>query len=165
MSSVRIARTALRARSAAIARPVQRRGYADAVSDKIKLSLALPHSSIYKSQDVVQVNIPAESGEMGILAQHVPSIEQLRPGLVEIIEEAGGSKQFFLSGGFAVVQPDSVLSINAVEGYALEDFSSEAVNSQIQEAQKIASGGGSEQDIAEAKIELEVLESLQAALK
>jgi hypothetical protein len=32
---------------------------------------------------------------MGILAQHVPSIEQLKPGLVEIIEESGGSKQFF----------------------------------------------------------------------
>ena len=43
----------------------------------------------------VQVNVPAESGEMGILAQHVPSIEQLRPGLIEIIEESGGSKQFF----------------------------------------------------------------------
>lgn len=43
MSSVRIARAALRARSAAVARPIQRRGYADAVSDKIKLSLALPH--------------------------------------------------------------------------------------------------------------------------
>lgn len=43
----------------------------------------------------VQVNVPAESGEMGILAQHVPSIEQLKPGLIEIIEEAGGSKQFF----------------------------------------------------------------------
>lgn len=54
------------------------------------------------------------------------------------------------------MQPDSVLSINAVEGYALEDFSEEAVRSQIAEAQKIASGSGSEQDIAEAKIELEV---------
>lgn len=43
----------------------------------------------------VQVNIPAESGEMGILAQHVPSIEQLKPGLIEVIEESGGSKQFF----------------------------------------------------------------------
>ena len=43
----------------------------------------------------MQVNIPAESGEMGVLASHVPSIEQLKPGLVEIIEEAGGSKQFF----------------------------------------------------------------------
>lgn len=43
----------------------------------------------------VQVNVPAESGEMGILAQHVPSIEQLKPGLIEVIEESGGSKQFF----------------------------------------------------------------------
>jgi hypothetical protein len=49
-----------------------------------------------------------------------------------------------------------VLSINAVEGFPLEDFSVEAVRSQISEAQKIASGSGSEQDIAEAKIELEV---------
>ena len=51
--------------------------------------------AIYKSQDVVQVNIPAESGEMGVLANHVPSIEQLKPGLIEVIEESGGSKQFF----------------------------------------------------------------------
>ncbi|KAL5427836.1 hypothetical protein PMIN04_001045 [Paraphaeosphaeria minitans] len=165
MSSLRIARAALRARPQAIARPIMRRGYADVASDKIKLSLALPHQSIYKSQDVVQVNLPAETGEMGVLANHVPSIEQLKPGLVEIIEESGGSKQFFLSGGFATVQPDSQLSINAVEGYALEDFSAEAVRNQIAEAQKIAGGNGSEQDIAEAKIELEVLESLQAALK
>jgi F-type H+-transporting ATPase subunit delta len=51
--------------------------------------------SVYKSQDVVQVNLPAESGEMGVLANHVPSIEQLKPGLIEVIEESGGSKQFF----------------------------------------------------------------------
>ena len=110
------------------------------------------------------MNIPAESGEMGVLASHVPSIEQLRPGLVEVIEESGGSKQFFctytccvptqlmqqiiyayclkeehsmclitsaslmcvlspVSGGFAIVQPGSQLSINAVEGFPLEDFS------------------------------------------
>jgi F-type H+-transporting ATPase subunit delta len=48
------------------------------------------------------------------------------------------------------------MSINAVEGYPLEDFSAEAVRSQIAEAQKVANGSGSEQDIAEAKIELEV---------
>lgn len=51
--------------------------------------------SIYTSKEVVQVNLPAESGDMGVLANHVPSIEQLRPGLVEIIEENGGTKQFF----------------------------------------------------------------------
>jgi len=52
----------------------------------------------------VQVNIAAESGEMGILANHVPSIEQLKPGLVEIIEESGGSKQFFCSYHVDVLQ-------------------------------------------------------------
>ncbi|KAL2218696.1 putative ATP synthase delta chain mitochondrial precursor [Thermoascus aurantiacus ATCC 26904] len=165
MNSLRFARAALRARPAAFRVPIQRRGYAEAVPDKIKLSLTLPHQTIYKSQDVVQVNIPAESGDMGVLANHIPAIEQLRPGLVEIIEENGVTKQFFLSGGFAVVQPDSQLSINAVEGFPLEDFSADAVKAQIAEAQKIASGSGSEQDIAEAKIELEVLEALQAALK
>lgn len=35
-------------------------------------------------------------------------------------------------------------------------ISCQAVRNQIQEAQKIANGGGSEQDTAEAKIELEV---------
>ncbi|KAK5135131.1 hypothetical protein LTR08_005656 [Meristemomyces frigidus] len=163
MNSLRIARTALRVSK--VAAPAARRGYADVAPDKIRLSLALPHQSIYRSQDVVQVNIPAESGEMGILASHVPSIEQLKPGLIEVIEEQGGSKQFFLSGGFATVQPDSRLSINAVEGYPLEDFNADAVRNQIAEAHKIAGGNGSEVDIAEAKIELEVLESLQAALK
>lgn len=60
-----------------------------------------------------------------------------------------------VSGGFAVVQPNSALSINAVEAYPLEDFSAEAVRNQLAEAQKVANGSGSEQDIAEAKIELE----------
>ena len=57
--------------------------------------LTTSQQSVYKSQDVVQVNIPAESGEMGVLANHVASIEQLKPGLIEVIEESGGSKQFF----------------------------------------------------------------------
>jgi F0F1-type ATP synthase epsilon subunit len=32
---------------------------------------------------------------MGVLANHVPSIEQLKPGLVEIVEESGPTKQYF----------------------------------------------------------------------
>lgn len=32
---------------------------------------------------------------MGVLANHVPSIEQLKPGLVEVLEEGGASKKFF----------------------------------------------------------------------
>lgn len=70
-----------------------------------------------------------------------------------------------VSGGFAVVQPNSVLSINATEGYPIEDFSAEAVKSQLAEAQKVASGSGSELEIAEAKIEVEVSSFLNMALE
>lgn len=61
-----------------------------------------------------------------------------------------------VAGGFATVQPNSTLSINSPEGYPIEDFSADAIRAGIAEAQKVANGGGSEQDIAEAKIELEV---------
>ena len=43
MNSLRMARAALRAPSTFVRSTVQRRKYADAVSDKIKLTLALPH--------------------------------------------------------------------------------------------------------------------------
>ena len=43
MSAIRIVRAAIRARPSTLRIPIQRRGYADAVSDKIKLTLALPH--------------------------------------------------------------------------------------------------------------------------
>jgi F-type H+-transporting ATPase subunit delta len=148
----------------------------------------------------VQVNLPATTGDLGVLANHVPTVEQLRPGVIDVVEESGSTKQFFgepvpcsrylilsnaliVSGGFAVVQPGSLLSINAIEAYPVEDFSAEvsvvfcnllckhsnycylqAVRAQLAEAQKNATSG-SEIDQVEAKIELEVLEALAAVAK
>lgn len=51
--------------------------------------------ALYKASDVQQVNLAATSGDMGILANHVPSIEQLNPGVVEVIESAEVTKKFF----------------------------------------------------------------------
>ena len=52
--------------------------------------------------------------------------------------------------------PNNTMDVAAVEGAPIEDFSPEAVKSLLAEAQKVAAGSGSEQDIAEAKIEIEV---------
>lgn len=52
--------------------------------------------SLYSATGVVQVNIPAATGDMGVLANHVASIEPLRPGVVEVIEENGAqAKKWF----------------------------------------------------------------------
>ena len=90
---------------------------------------------------MVQVNIPAESGDMGILSSHVPSIEALRPGVVEVIETSGSQKffgefciswrqmQWFMassvSSGFATIHPNNKLTINVVEAAPLGEFSIE----------------------------------------
>lgn len=73
----------------------------------------------------VQVNLPSTAGDLGILADHVPTIQQLRPGLVEIIESTGNSTSYFVSGGFATVSEGSKLAINVVEAFKPEDFSAE----------------------------------------
>ncbi|KNZ55500.1 ATP synthase F1, epsilon subunit [Puccinia sorghi] len=131
---------------------------------KLQLSLVLPHETIYQSSGVTQVNIAAESGDMGVLANHVASIESLKPGVVEVIEGQGDSKKWFVSGGFANVHPNNLLTINAVEAYPLDAFSAEAARSALQEAQRGLTTG-SEAQKAEAAIEVEVFECLLAALK
>jgi F-type H+-transporting ATPase subunit delta len=153
-------------RTAGVLRPTLRRGYAEAAaaSDKIKLSLALPRATLYKNSEATQVNIPTTAGDLGILADHVPTIQQLRPGLVEVIEGGGNTKQFFVAGGFATVNEGSSLAINAVDAYPVEDFSPEAIRSLTSEAQNKA-GSSDTAVAAEGKIELEVLESLAAVAK
>ena len=47
------------------------------------------------NQEVTQVNLSAATGDMGILANHVPTIESLRAGVVEVIDAAGQAKKWF----------------------------------------------------------------------
>ncbi|KAF9914353.1 delta subunit of the central stalk of mitochondrial F1F0 ATP synthase, atp16 [Lobosporangium transversale] len=153
------------ARSIRAIRPVRMvRTYAtEAAATGLRLTFAVPHQTIYKDTSVAQVNIAAVSGDMGILASHVPSIEQLRPGVVEVIENAI-TKKYFVSGGFATMNPDSSLNINAIEAFPVEEFSAEAVRHNLAEAQRLANSGATEEEKIAAKIEVEVLESLQAAI-
>ncbi|KAF9175228.1 delta subunit of the central stalk of mitochondrial F1F0 ATP synthase, atp16 [Mortierella sp. AD011] len=153
------------ARSVRAVRPVRLvRSYAtEAAATGLRLTFAVPHQTIYKDASVAQVNIAAVSGDMGILASHVPSIEQLRPGVVEVLEGAS-SKKFFVSGGFATMNPDSSLNINAIEAFPVEDFSAETIRHSLAEAQRVATSGATEEEKLAAKIEVEVLESLQAAV-
>ncbi|KAJ3079545.1 delta subunit of the central stalk of mitochondrial F1F0 ATP synthase, atp16, partial [Quaeritorhiza haematococci] len=64
----------------------------------------------------------SSDGDMGILADHVPTVAQLKPGVVEIFVPNEKSQRFFVSGGFAVINPDSTLNINAVEAFTLDQL-------------------------------------------
>lgn len=140
---------------------VARRSYAD-VAGGLKVSVAMPHDTLLANKAVTQVNVPGVSGDMGILADHVPIVEQLKPGLVEVIEGTTSTK-YFISGGFVSVLPDSKVSITTPEAFPLEAFDATSVKSLLAEAVK-NSASADEKIAAEASIEVEVLEALSAAL-
>lgn len=62
-------------------------------------------------------------GAMVILSKHIPTIAQLRPGVVTVTKEDGAeTEKFFVSGGFAFIHPDNTCSVNAVEAIPLADL-------------------------------------------
>lgn len=101
---------------------------------------------------------------MGILADHVPTIAQLKPGIVEIIS-TGSSKKYFCSGGFAVINPDSSLNINAVEAVTLDEVDMDAARKALDETNRVINSGASAEEKMEARISSEVYTALLAAQK
>lgn len=69
-----------------------------------------------------------------------------------------------VSTGFATVHDNNTLTINAVDAYPLEAFSKDSVRSGLAEANKVIASSAPEAEKAEAKIEADVFEALQAAL-
>ena len=54
---------------------------------------------IVKNQAATQINLSSTDGDMGILANHVPTVAQLIPGVIEIL----GDKPAKYFGAFTVL--------------------------------------------------------------
>ncbi|KAJ1559109.1 delta subunit of the central stalk of mitochondrial F1F0 ATP synthase, atp16, partial [Cladochytrium tenue] len=137
-----------------------------ATPGKLLLNFAVPHQSILNSVEATQVNVQTSGGDMGILSDHVPSISQLNAGVVEILGlESGKPQKYFVSGGFAIINADSTLNINAVEAFPLEELDAEAARRGLEEATRAeTASGASEADKATARIERETFEAILYSL-
>lgn len=51
------------------------------------------------------VIIPGAAGMFGVLPGHVPTISELKPGLLEVTVAANDVQKFFISSGFAFAHP------------------------------------------------------------
>ncbi|KAJ2761582.1 delta subunit of the central stalk of mitochondrial F1F0 ATP synthase, atp16 [Coemansia nantahalensis] len=134
-----------------------------ATGGKLVVNFVLPHESVMAKREVNQVDMSAVSGDLGVLADHVPTIEQLKPGVIDFISDSG-SQKYFVSGGFAIMNPNSVLNINAVEAFKLEDIDPQAVAANLAESQRLVASAKDEITKEAAVIEVELYETLQSAL-
>ena len=102
------------------------------------------------------------SGDMGILPNHVPVIAALKPGLVSVYEEAGDTKNYFVSSGIITVNEDSSVQILAEEAAPLTHLDRSETQKGLERCQQELSKASSEEEKARANIGIDFHE---AALK
>tara|TARA_B100000287_G_C20398604_1_gene688693 strand:- start:4 stop:402 length:399 start_codon:yes stop_codon:yes gene_type:complete len=93
----------------------------------ISFDLVSPENLIF-NDEVGMVIVPGKDGDFGVLPGHSKVMSSLRPGRVMVYgEDKNLLKSFFVSGGFAEVNPEkcivlaeSVNEINSLEKAAIE---------------------------------------------
>lgn len=88
---------------------------------------------MYFDKVVHQVNVPGAAGEFGVLANHVPTVAAMKPGVVSVFETETTVHKYFVSGGFACIHPSNVADIAAVEAVKVDDLDPEAVQAGLAE--------------------------------
>ncbi|KAI7842717.1 hypothetical protein COHA_003647 [Chlorella ohadii] len=136
--------------------------------DKLQFNFFVPHETLCQNEKVDLVLMPATTGDFGVMPGHVPTVAQLRPGVVTVHKELDKSvEKYFVSGGFAFVHPDSTADICAVEAVKVTDLDAEAVRAGLQEyTTKLAAlqGKGDDYEAAAAQVGVEVYSAMNAAL-
>ena len=136
--------------------------------DKLKFNFFMPHDTVYRGEQVDLVLMPAITGDFGVMPGHVPTVAELRPGLVTVHKELDKTvEKYFVSGGFAFVHEDSTADVCAVEAVPLDDLDPEAIKAGLAEyTSKLASvqAKGDDYEIAAAQIGVEVYSAMNAAV-
>ena len=117
------------------------------------------------SGEATMVIAPGESGELGILPEHMPLLTRIKPGTVRILPVGGGEEDvIYVSGGMMEVQPDrvTVLADTSVRAHDLDEAKAMEAERLAKEALADRSGAI---DHAKAQIELAQAAAQIAAIR
>lgn len=91
-----------------------------AQTQTFRCTLITPQQEVL-DDDVVYASIPAWDGLMGLMVQRSPLLVKLGDGLLRLDFPKGGSRWFFVGGGFAQMA-DNKLSLVTPEAKAPDDI-------------------------------------------
>ncbi|XP_069784286.1 ATP synthase subunit delta, mitochondrial [Narcine bancroftii] len=151
-----------------LARAALARGYAEAApaaAAKMSFTFASPSEVFYKEASIKQVDVPTMTGSFGILPAHVPTLQVLKPGIVTVFDDEGGSTKYFVSSGSVTVNADSSVQLLAEEATALENLDISAAKANLEKATAELSSATDEVGRAEALISIEANEAIIKALE
>lgn len=105
------------------------------MTDKLHLKVVSPERVLY-SKEVLEVEIPGQEGDFGILPNHEAFISILASGLLTA-RTTDRVEYIFIGGGFANVT-DNVCTVLSEEVEFVETFDEETLEKAIYEAQENA---------------------------
>lgn len=78
-------------------------------SDKIiRFEIVTPERVVLK-EEIKQVTIPTEEGELTVLPNHMPLVSIIKPGVIELTNQTGEIKIMSVAGGFLEVLRNKVV--------------------------------------------------------
>ncbi len=119
----------------------------------ISFDLVSPENLIF-NDEVGMIIIPGKDGDFGVLPGHSKVMSSLRPGRVMVYgEDKNLLKAFFVSGGFAEVNPEKCIVL-AESVDEINQLEKATIEKEVQELEGQESDSYKEQlNIAKAKIE------------
>lgn len=90
------------------------------------------------AREITQVTVPTTSGEITVLADHIPLVSVLKPGVLEIKTAEGKMEIMSVSGGFLEVMRDKivVLADTAERAEELDEQRIEEARARAEERKK-----------------------------
>jgi len=85
----------------------------------IRFEIVTPERTVLKEQ-VLSATVPTADGEITVLPSHIPLVSILRPGVIELKNEAGETEIIACSGGFIEVLQDRIVILADTAERAVE---------------------------------------------
>ncbi|MCY7918195.1 F0F1 ATP synthase subunit epsilon [Bacillus vallismortis] len=118
----------------------------------VKVNIVTPDGPVYDA-DIEMVSVRAESGDLGILPGHIPTVAPLKIGAVRLKKD-GQTELVAVSGGFVEVRPDHV-TILAQTAEQAEGIDKERAEAARQRAQERLNSQSDDTDIRRAELALQ----------
>lgn len=128
-----------------------------------KFELVSPEQLLL-SDNVQQVVVPGTEGYFAVLPGHAPVLSTLRPGVIDITDEAGREERIYVRAGFAEVNPQG-LTVLAEEAIPLAELSAAALAEQVRNAEEDVADATDDEKRRRAQESLDHLRGLQQALQ
>ncbi len=103
----------------------------------IQFEIVTPERVVLE-REITQVTVPTTSGEITVLADHIPLVSVLKPGVLEIKTAEGKMEIMSVSGGFLEVMRDKivVLADTAERAEELDEKRIEEARARAEERKK-----------------------------